>query len=81
MEACLIEGDKGGDNGRGQRQEKRACGTGIQGPRGKLGIRSRAERKRSSGMGGGNRKEGGVSRWTVKSIPEERGRVGCNSAV
>ena len=43
----------GGENGWGQRRQKRTRGTGLQGLRGTLGSTSRAAKKRSSVTGGG----------------------------
>ena len=64
--------EKGGANGWGQRQQKRSYGAGLQGPRGTLGSRSRAARKRIAETGVGGRREWAMSRWTVNQIPEER---------
>ena len=63
--AWHIEGGKQGGNRRGQSRKKQAHSVGLQGPRGTRVNRSRAERRRSAGTGGGGRQEGEMSRFTV----------------
>ena len=72
---------KGGASRQVQRQQKRACGVGIQGLRGTLRINLRAARKGSAETDSGIRREWEISMWTVHPILEERGRVGCNIVV
>ena len=48
-----------GGNGQGKGRQKRACGAGLQRPRGILGSRLRVARKISAGTGGGGRGGGG----------------------
>ena len=70
-----------GGNGQGQMWQKRACGTGLHGLRVKLGSRTRASRKISTGTVGGGWWEWEMYRGEVNMIPEERRGVGCNITV
>ena len=69
-DACDVEGGKRGANRRGKRRKKRSRGTGLQGPRGTMGSKSRAARHQVQGRAVEAGGSGSFSRWTVYKTPE-----------